>query len=246
MNDETGIANFALLALGSDSQIQNLETDTDKAARVLRLLYWTTLKGLIGSYAWNWATVYQKLTLLSIYPTPEWPFQYAYPANCLKMVRIWNHSHLDDVTTSIKFLKSNNGIQTTILTEYGPPSIIAGQNKWAPTQPTLPLSGTTWPIPVAQFVAYTTNVRLMPEMFKQAFGFFLAAYAAPSLPGIGQTNLRNENLQLGNAALAQALAQDLNESRPYAEQKSMIEKAGSGQWLAVSGNFEAFPNNYPT
>lgn len=245
MQSPTDLVNFSLLALGNAAEIQNIETDTSKEARVARRLYWTLLKSLLGSYAWNWATVFQKLSLLSTYPTPEWPFQYAYPNNCLKMIRIWNHRHTDDLENSIKYIKANNGTQSVILTDYGPTSILAG-TPWDPIQPTLPLSGNTWPIPVAQFVAYTDNFQLMPEMFKTAFGFILAAYMAPSIPGIGQTDLREKNLQLGNAALSQAASQDQNESRPPVELRSLIERASNGEWVPAHGTFQAFPNNFPT
>lgn len=246
MNSVEDIANTALAHLGTGVEIQNLGTDTSKEARVMRRYFYSLLKSLLGSYAWNWATVFQKLALQSVYPTPEWPFAYLYPSDCLKMVRIWNYGHTDTLESSIKYLHVNNGTQRVIVSEFGPTSVIAG-TPWAPVQPTLPLPTTTCPIPVAQFIAYTANVSLMPEMFKQAFAFILAGYAAPSLPGIGSVDLRKENLALGNAALTQASAQDQNESRPFVDMQSLIQKAGQGEGLWMSGQtYQSYnPNTWP-
>ena len=243
MDSPTDIANEALGHLGTGVEIQNLATDTSKEARVMRRFYTSLLKSLESSKTWWWATVFQKLALQSIYPTPEWPFAYLRPAGCLRLVRIWNHEHTDTLESSIKYLSVNNGSQRVIVSEYGPTSVLSG-TPWHPTQPTLPLSGSSWPIPVAQFVAFTDDVSLMPEMFKQAFAFFLAAYAAPSLPGIGQVDLQKINMAYGNAAINQALADDQNESRQFVDMRSIIQKAGQGDGLRTNGvGFNTFNAN---
>ena len=235
MDSTLDIWNSALGHLGSDFEIQTINEQT-KEARVMRRHYWGLLKSIQGSYAWWAFTVFQQLSLQSIYKTPEWPFVYQYPANCLKLVRFWNQGHTDTLEDSVKYVKSNIGTQTVIMSEYGPTSVLLG-TPYAPIQPTLPVTVDVTTIPVAQFIQYTENVSLFPEMFKQCLAFILAAYAAPSIPGIGQTDLREKNLQLGNAALAQAVAQDANESRPPVDLRSIIQKAGqgSGRWTVGVG-----------
>jgi hypothetical protein len=248
MESVTEIANFALTQLGAVSEIQNLGTDTSKEARVLRRVFYSTLKTILSGKNWFFATTFQKLALQSIYPTPEWPFAYLRPAQCLRMTRIWNQGHTDTLENEIKYLSVNNGTQRVIVSEYGPTSILAG-TPWNPTQPTLPLSGTTWPIPVAQCVTYTENCSLMPEKFKMGIGFLVAALAAPSLPGIGQVDLREKNLGIGNVLVAEALADDQNESRQFVDLRSIIQKAGQGELIRGeetysyraynAGNFQA-------
>ena len=235
MNSATDIANFALAQLGEDTLIDNLDTDQSKPARVMRRNYYTLLRTLLESTNWFWATSFQKLTLQSIYPVPEWPFCYNRPNNCVRMTRIWNWGHTDTLENDIKYLPVNNGTQRVILSEFGPTAILQG-TPWQPIQPTLPLQGNMWPIPVAQFIGYTDNVSLMPEMFKEAFGFILAAYGAPSLPGIGQENLREQNLKIGNGMLTQAIANDQNEARQFVDLRSVIQKAGQGEWGRGEGN----------
>ena len=124
MESPTDIANFALGQLGNAPEIQNLDTDTDKAARVMRRNYYSLLKSLLAMRNWWWATTFQKMALQSIYPTPEWPFAYLYPADCLRLTRIWNHGHTDTLENSIKYLKVNNGTQRIVVSEYGPTSIL--------------------------------------------------------------------------------------------------------------------------
>ena len=234
MQSPTDIANFALSQLGTGAEIQNLTTDPSKEGRAIRRVYWSALKGLESSKNWWWATVFQKLALQSIYPTPEWPFAYQRPAGCLRLTRIWNHQHTDTQENAIKYLSVNNGTERVIVSEYGPTSVLAG-TPWHPTQPTLPLTGNTWPIPVAQFVAYTDDVSLMPERFKIGFAFMVAALAAPSLPGIGTVDLREKNLMLANAELSGAYADDQNESRQYVDARSLIQKAGQGEGIWTTG-----------
>jgi len=242
----TDIANTALSHLGAADEIQDILTDTSKEARVMRRYYKSLLKSLIASKAWWWATRFERLALQSIYPTPEWPFAYKRPVDSMRMVRIWNHLHTDTLENEIIYLNVNNGSERVIVSEYGPTSVLAG-TPWAPIQPTLPLTGNTWPIPVAQFTAYTEDCSLMPEMFKQGYAFILAAYAAPSLPGIGQVDLRLKNLELGNAAINQALADDQNENRPPVDLRSIIQKAGQGEGIRFTGTgFRAFnPSTWP-
>jgi hypothetical protein len=228
MDDILSIWNTSLAHLGDGTEIQALNEDS-KQARVMRRFYYGLLKSLISSKNWFWATIFQQLTLVSIYPTPEWPYAYAYPSNCLRLTRLWNWHHTDDIDNYVQYLKVNNGTQKIIVSEYGDASVLAG-TPFAPIQPTPPITVDPTQIPVAQFVAYTDNVGLYPEMFKQALAFILAAYAAPSLPGVGQEDLRKSNLELGNAALNQALADDMNESRQYTNKKSIIEKAGAGDF----------------
>ena len=246
MNSPTDIANFGLSQLGTGAEIQDLATDQSKEARVMRRLYYSTLKALESSKNWWWATVFQKLALQSIYPTPEWPFAYLRPAGALRLTRIWNQGHTDTLENEIKYLSVNNGTQRVIVSEYGPTAVLAG-TPWVPIQPTLPLTGDICPIPVVQFVAYTTDVSLMPERFKMGFAFFLAGLAAPSLPGIGGVDLRKENLALGSVEIAGAYSDDQNESRQYVDPRSIIQKAGQGEGIRTTGvGYNAFnPSTWP-
>lgn len=238
--------NTAIGHLGIGEEVQSVD-ESSKPARACKRMYFGLLKSLMSSTNWFWATRFQKLTLLNIYPTPEWPFQYAIPNDCLRLTRIWNHEHTDTLENDIKYLPVNNGTQKTIVSEYGPTSLLVG-TPWAPTQPTLPLTGNTWPIPVAQFVAFTDNVSLYPEPFKQGLAFTLAGYIAPALPGIGQVDLRKQNLELGGAWISQAISTDQNQARQFVDQHSIIQKAGQGGWNGReftsyhafnSGNFQA-------
>jgi hypothetical protein len=242
---ETDIANDALQHLGSASFIQNLETDTSKDARVMRRLYHKYRRSLLSIWEWPFATIYQKGVIVKFWPTPEYGFAYQYPNNCLKMSRIWNFRHTDDIETKIESVQSNDGAQRLIYSNFGPPALLP-QNRWIPTTTPASTTGDPYPVAVFQFVADCENVGLFPELFKDALSLMMAGYAAPSLPGIGTVDFRKQNLELGAQALSLAGAQNMNEIFITPEKRSLIERAATGTGIVghVSGFNHAVPQNW--
>jgi hypothetical protein len=106
-----------------------------------------------------------------------------------------------------------------------------------PSDPYTPTSATgvsttgSYPIPIFEYILDCENVALMPQLFKDALSLYMAAYGAPSIPGIGQVDLREKNLVLGHQALQLAGAQNLNESFITPEKRSLIEKAANGEGM---------------
>jgi len=231
----TDISNQALLHLGVFAEIQNLDTDTSKEGRVMRRLYDNVRRSLLSLWAWPFACVYQQGALVSFWPSPEWAFAWQYPGNCLKFNRIYNFKHVDDIDNKIQYIQSNDGNQRLILSNFGPAQLLPA-NSYVPTQNTTPISAVTdqTSIPIFEFIADVTNCAIMPQLFKEALAFVMAAYASPSLQtGTGAAELREKNLALGNAALKIAGAQNLNESFIAPEKRSLIEKAAMGGGLMI-------------
>lgn len=232
METSTDIANYALLHLGAATEIQNLETDTDKVARTMRRVYNNLRRSCLSMWAWPFATSYQKAALVSFWPTPQWPFSWQYPSNCLKITRIWNYKNTDDIDNKIEYQQSNDGKQRLVFTNLGPPNILPA-DRWTPTTAANVSTVDAWPIPVIEFIVDVTNVSIMPQVFKDALSLFMAAYAAPSLPGIGSVDLREKNLVLASQALSLAGAQNLNENYITPEKRSLIERAATGEGLRL-------------
>jgi len=199
------------------------------------------LEELLQRYNWNWATKFQTLQLVQLYPNQEWPFSYRYPNDCLNLVRIWNGFHTDDRSNMVRFIVTNDANGKVIYSDFGPTELLSGDPLNPTPAPTV--SGTPSVYVIGQYIQNTQDVTIMPPMFKMAFSFFLAAYAAPSIPGIGQVDLREKNLQLGEQRLAMAIARDQNETRAPHDFRSILEKArmGSNGYRMTAGGWQAIP-----
>jgi len=245
MNSSTEIANQALLNLGSAAELQNLDTDNTKEARVMRRLYNNYRRTLLSLWDWPFATVFQQAALVSFWPTPQWAFAYQYPSSCLKFTRIYNYKNTDDIMDKIECVQGNDGTQRLLYTNFGPPNLLPSNNL-VPTSAANVSTTNSLPIPVLQYVTDVTNVLIMPQLFKDALALVMAAYAAPSLPGIGQVDFREKNLQLGLSVLSTAGAQNMNEAYITPEKRSLIEKAalGGGLCIPISSVWNPVPENW--
>lgn len=232
MLTETDLANMALLHLGDATEIEDLATDTTKSGRVMRRLYPNLRRALLSVWDWPFATYFVQAQIQSFWPTPEYGFAWQYPNNCLKFVRVYNGKSTDDISDKVPYGQLGSGNQRLITTNFGP-SMLLPQNNLIPTTTPSSFTGTPSPIPVFEYVSDITNFSLMPQLFKDALALYMAAYAAPSLPGIGAVDLREKNLALGGQALQLAGAQNMNERYITPEKRSLIEKAGLGQGICI-------------
>lgn len=232
---------MALLHLGATDEIEDLETDTSKSARVMKRLYPNLRRALLSVWDWPFATFFQKGALSLFWPTPQWPYAWQYPAGCLKMVRIWNGHNTDDIQTKIEQVQAQGATSRLIYTKFGPPALLP-IDRWIPTTTPAPGNGSPWPVPVFEFVGDIQNPALMPQIFKDALALYMAAYAAPSIPGIGSVDLREKNLALAGQTLQLAGAQNMNEVFITPEKRSLIERAASGEGFAIP--FTPGFNNY--
>lgn len=236
MDGPTEICNFALNQLGTSAEIENLETDTSANGRVMRRVYETTRREILHRYNWYFSTRYELLQLVNLYPDREWAFSYRYPNSCLNLIKIWNGTHSEDQDNMVRFIISSDDKGKLILSDFGPTELLSGD----PTNSTPAPAQSTTPsvVTLAQYVADVTDTTMMPPMFKTAFAFFLAAYAANSLPGPGPADAREKNLAIAEQRLLMAISRDQNEAKAPRDYKSILEKARRGKqgyWTTQSG-----------
>lgn len=98
MNTATDIVNLALLALGQNDALVNLEGDTSPEGVIYNKLYDKCLRRLLKKHFWSFATSFQKLTLIEEDPLEdildrvEYQFSYIYPTDCLYIRRVVNET----------------------------------------------------------------------------------------------------------------------------------------------------------
>mgnify|MGYP001815549406 CR=1 FL=1 len=88
MSSAVDIANNALTRLGADRIISFADETTE--ARTMSTIYEQTKAALLRSYPWNCAVKRAKLAQLADAPVNEYPFQYAVPEGCLRILDVWS------------------------------------------------------------------------------------------------------------------------------------------------------------
>jgi len=92
--DVVGICNLALSCF-CNAQISSL-TEPSREAKMCRFQYEPAKKALLREFPWNFATNVTTLVLTSM-SVPAWDYVYTYPANCLRLLRVFNLG--DDINT---------------------------------------------------------------------------------------------------------------------------------------------------
>ena len=220
MLSDTDVANQALENLGAVSSIQNIVTDQTKEARSARTYIGSVRRRALERYNWNFATAYEPLVLVECFPHAQWKFIYQKPPEALRLSRIYNGSHKDDNETKIEITQGQFKGQPVIFSNVP----LCHYMKVVNGVSTPETIG-----PILQYVEDFKDVVHMPEAFKGAWAMELSAFMAPSIPGIGQKDLRKENLVLAAGMWQEALANDLNQSWIRPELKSFIQRAAQGE-----------------
>lgn len=86
MPTDADIGNMALSRLGTQATIADL-TEASTEARVLNTHYATVRDTLLRARNWNFARITQALSLSGTAPA-RWTYSYAYPSDCLRLLRL--------------------------------------------------------------------------------------------------------------------------------------------------------------
>jgi len=86
MPTDTDIGNMALSRMGTRATITSL-TENSIEARVLNVHFATVRDSILRARNWNFARITQALSLSGTAPT-RWTYSYAYPAGCLRFLKI--------------------------------------------------------------------------------------------------------------------------------------------------------------
>jgi hypothetical protein len=111
MSTKTEIANIALSHLGVGREIANIETENSQEANAMRRFYDISREQVLRDFNWPFATKEVTLGLVSSNPTTEWTYAYRYPADALKLRRIFSGIRNDTRQTRVpyKLVRDNAG-----------------------------------------------------------------------------------------------------------------------------------------
>ena len=229
MTSEVDIANRALSAIGTRSQIASLAEQSNEAIQCTLLLA-TIRDEIVRMAPWNSATNFNNLALICAAPgTPEnptignatwqkgippppWAYEYAYPADCLRPLYI-----IPQFTTGFA-----SGVPITTAVTGGAPSFWNGppvRFKVAIDQVTngVPAVGgqdtkvilTDQENAILTYLKRLTDPDVMDEQLQQAWVAALAGRLA--IPLTGDKGLANLKIQEANSFIQIARASDGNE-----------------------------------
>jgi hypothetical protein len=105
MIPDSEIANMAISQLGAKMSVTNFVLDQSNEAKAVRVYYDDAVRGVLADAPWPFASVFQKLNLVSWFFSHERQFAYLYPTNCSKIVRLFSprgYNRNDDVQSRQK------------------------------------------------------------------------------------------------------------------------------------------------
>lgn len=111
------ICNEALMHLGLDHELQDLETEQTRVARVLRQFYDNTRDNVLRSFPWPVARKVATLALVASDPTEEWAYSYRYPSDAVQLRRILSGSRQDTQTSKVPYQLANDGTGFLLYTD---------------------------------------------------------------------------------------------------------------------------------
>ncbi len=185
MASKTEICNMACGHLGIGTTIANLDTEASQEARACRSFYDTVVKMAIRAYEWPFATKFQDLGLIESTPTSEWDYSYAYPSECLDLIRIFSGSRNDTVDSRVPYKIAVIDGNKVILTDE--------------------------PEAEVEMIFYNETVEHWPPDFVLAVSFLLAHFIAPSVTGGDPFKLGSQAYQSYQWMINDSKASALNE-----------------------------------
>lgn len=160
---ETDIANRALSKLG-DARITDISQTNTKAARAMNHRFQFIRDQVLAAYPWRFAM--KRTTLAALSSAPEWgyAYQYALPADCLRLVT------LGDISVNVETL----GVMYRVGSDYtgsDAPFEIVGEN--IQTDIAAPLK--------VEYVQQIADTGKFPDVFVEALASRLAYDACEEL-----------------------------------------------------------------
>ncbi len=187
MGSETSICNMALMHIGADQEIANVETEDSDAAAVCRRFFATARDKVLRDFKWPFATRTVTLALVETDPTEEWAFAYRLPPDSLQARRIQSGIRNDNRQTRVPYLLGSDDQGLLIYTDRE--------------------------AAILEYTAREENVnRFMPD-FVVAFSYYLAFLITPSLTKGDIFKTQRQNWQLYRMEITKAQANAANEEQ---------------------------------
>lgn len=235
-NTDTSICNRALAHIGTRSQIASL-TENSPEARACNMFYEETRNEVLSMAYWNFANKTATLSVLKVapgtpgaastnatvwnntFPPPPWLYEYAYPDDCIQMMRIL--AQFDTGFTGVPIFTTATSIFPANFVGYGPavPYKVStdtppGQSSGPPTNVIL----TNQYQAIAVYTQLITNPALFSGQFVEALSCAIAAKISMQLTG--DKALMNSMYQLANTNIVAARQSDGNEGLTIIDQQA--------------------------
>ena len=155
MASKTTVSNMALSHIGVGHEISDLDTERSEEANAIKTFYLTAVEFMQSDFVWPFLTRTANLGLVEEDPTTEWDYSYRYPADCIKIHRIYSPLRNDYRQSRIPYLIYSDDTGKLVYTDcedavidYAKP--VLAEDKW-------------------------------PADFVLAFSYLLGSYIAPRL-----------------------------------------------------------------
>ena len=202
---DTDIANQALSHIGVSKFITNLLTEQSNEARAARAFFNTARNALLRDFPWPVATRFVQLGLVRQDPTDEWSFEYAYPSDALRLLRIVTGTPNDNQQSRLKYRIIHGDASTTIYANESPACM--------------------------EYITRLEDTSRFTDDMVLALGYRLAVYIAPRLAKNPQKYMPNL-FRLYRQELMAAAANSQNEESPHEEPSSDFERARGSSGLS--------------
>lgn len=186
MATKVEIWNTALSHLGIEKEIAGVDERSAEAA-ACRRFYDPTVDQLLRAFAWSFATRFATLALVEADPTSEWSYSYRYPSDCLLVRRILSGLRNDTPDTRIEYRITSDASGLLIYTDQADAEV--------------------------EFTVLANDPLRYPSDFTSALSLLLAAKMAPRLTSGDPYKLRERNLNLFLAEIAEAKSASINEQQ---------------------------------
>lgn len=188
MTSEVSIVNAALSHLGDEATVSSLDESSAQAMHARRFLP-IARDTLLEMHPWSFALRRGLVAQLADWSDSAWPYAYARPANCLKVLAVLPSGYVSDITDPLEFacesLEDGAGV---ILTQVE--------------------------VARARWIGRVTDVSKFSPLFVEALTWALASYIAGSLlQGESGQKAAQAAWAVMEQWLARAKASDANQAR---------------------------------
>lgn len=199
MFNETQTCNLALSHIGVSVRLSNLFQDKSLEAESCRLVFEIAKISTLKDFAWPFASKYESLSLVKEDPNIDWGFSYAYPTDCINIVKIPSGVSIETEDTKVPFEIGTDGSRRLIFTN---------QEKAE-----------------AKYVHNLANFALYSSDFVFAHSFKLAAFLINSLGKGDIFKQRRELLAIYENSIGAVKANALNEQSARPDPESSFVRA---------------------
>ena len=186
MASKNEIINLALGHIGVSQTITDIDTDSSNEGKAINRYYDTVLREVFEEFDWPFASKVVTLAEISTAPTTEWGYEYTYPSDCLKFLKIISGTRNETDTSWVAYEIVHGDTATVIYTDEASA--------------------------VAKYTAVITDEALYPHDFVMALSWRLAFYVSPTLMTGDPFKLREAAAQFARVWINKAAARLYNES----------------------------------